>query len=462
VVPTLLRASALALVALALTGCSTDKGALLAPSDAQISLTPSAPLVTINGSVPVTVKVALSDGSPAGDGTEVLLSASRGQFESPKVRTRNGQATAAYQAAPDSGPVELYASSDVAEGRTVLAIASAPVSRISIESDKSAVAHGGGSVELTATVFSEGGARVASAPVLFVSTSGSFSPATPVLTNDQGEAVATLTTAQAASARARVHVIESSALNVAVEAAIGLQVVATPGSATVGQPVKFTITPTDLKRVGTMTLTYGDSQVQDLGEGSGVRSVFYTYSTAGGYNVTAAFRSRAGTEVRETIRLNVAGIAPQPPPGSSGGGSIDEDIPFSLSDVTWLHADVSGWAVTSQVTDITIDSDTICIYHTKSGRWPVVGGGEGNPWVFAKIGGKWYAATYEYLRPGQTCKHIERSGEWGIGPHTKREPLESWVPRKGELVGFMVSTFARDSTRTSNERSNIVMVNWPY
>ena len=66
------------------------------------------------------------------------------------------------------------------------------------------------------------------------------------------------------------------------------------------------------------------------------------------------------------------------------------------------------------------------------------------------------------MRPGQTCKHIERKGEWGIGAHTKREPLESWVPKKGERVGFMVSAFARDSTRTVLERSNIVMVTWPY
>jgi hypothetical protein len=66
------------------------------------------------------------------------------------------------------------------------------------------------------------------------------------------------------------------------------------------------------------------------------------------------------------------------------------------------------------------------------------------------------------LRSGQICKHIERRGEWGLGPHTKRMPLLTWAPRQGELVGFMALTFARDSTRTSNERSNIRMVEWPY
>lgn len=180
------------------------------------------------------------------------------------------------------------------------------------------------------------------------------------------------------------------------------------------------------------------------------------------------FKTTVGSEVRQTIRLNVNGFAPAPaPPGGGGGVPDDPNLPFSLSEVTWLHTDVSDWPVTSKIMDIRITSDEICIEHTKSGRWPTYEGdggviAEGNPWVFGNVGGKWYAATYEFLRTGQTCKHIERRGEWGLGAHTKREPLESWAPRKGERVGFMVSTPARDSTRTSNERSNIVMVEWPY
>src|SRR5690606_22871249 len=44
------------------------------------------------------------------------------------------------------------------------------------------------------------------------------------------------------------------------------------------------------------------------------------------------------------------------------------DLPFSLDEVVWLHANVSDWAVTSQVTGVFIDHDTICIEHTKSGK----------------------------------------------------------------------------------------------
>lgn len=451
---------------LAAAGCSADKHELLAPSDALITMSPSAPLVTVNGSVEVTIEAKTSDGGVVADGTEIFLTASRGEFSTRKVRVQDGRALASYRAGADPGLVELLAESDEAKGQYVLATASGLVKRIDLKAAQGAVPYGGGQVDLKATVFGESGERVVGAPVVFQTTTGSVTPIAPVITNENGEATARLSTSTPATTSARVHTQESSAVTIAVETPIGLQIVATPSPSTVGQPVRITVTPSDARRVGELTIILGDGQVQPLGQGSGTRSTFYTYSTAGGYNLSAVFKTAVGSEMRETIRHNVGiAITPNPPPGDNpggGGGGTDPNLPFSLSDVTWLHANVSGWAITSKITDITIDPDTICIYHTKSGRWPVRDGGEGNPWVFGNVGGKWYAATYEYLRSGQTCKHIERRGEWGIGPHTKREPLESWAPRKGERVGFMVSAFARDSTRTVAERSNIVMVDWPY
>ena len=466
VAPTLVVLSTLAIA-----GCSSDKNSLLAPSDALITMTPAAPLVTVNGNVDVTIQAARSDGSSVPDGTEIFLSASRGQFSTPKVRIQSGKAIARYQAAADAGHVELVAESDAAKGQYVLPTASASVARITLSASQGAVPYGGGEVVLKATVFGDGSQRVVGAPVVFQSNTGSFTPFAPVITNENGEATARLSTNDPATTRARVDTRESDAVNIVVESPISVNVTANPSPSSVGQPVKVTVTPSDSKRVGEVILIYGDGQVQPLGSGTGVRSTSYTYSIAGGYNLTAVFKSSVGTEIRTTIRHNVAGIAPNPPPGNDpgggGGGVIEQPgLPFSLGAVEWLHTDVSGWRATSQITEITITSDEICIYHTKSGRWPeytqdgVVA--EGNPWVFGNVGGKWYAATYEYLKAGQTCKHIERRGEWGLGAHTKRSPLESWAPRKGELVGFMVSTPARDNTRTSNERSNIVMVHWPY
>jgi hypothetical protein len=354
------------LIALAIAACSSDTRAILAPTDGSLSVVPGAPLVVVNEGVELTIHATKSDGSPVADGTEILLTASSGEFDSPKVRTTGGQATAFYRAA-STGPVEISASSDVIQAQLILAAASAAVARIEVTTSPTELPETGGEVEVKATVFGPSGERVTGAPVEFLASSGTIAGAaagTPTFTDEQGQATIRLSTTQASQVRARVHTVESNTLDIVLE------------------------------------------------------------------------RPRLRGDQR--------------------------DLPFRMSDVIWLHENVSEWEVTSEVTGVMIDHDTICIEHTKAGKWPRRGIGEGNPWVVANVDGQWYAATYEYLRSGQTCKHITRRGEWGIGPHTKRHPLESWAPRKGELVGFFVSTFARDSTRTSNERSNIQMVEWPY
>lgn len=140
-------------------------------------------------------------------------------------------------------------------------------------------------------------------------------------------------------------------------------------------------------------------------------------------------------------------------------GSVDQ---LDLAAVNWLHTDVSSWPATSKITDVDIGSNTITIDHTKSGEWPEMPFGdilvEGNPWVFVNRNGEWYGATYDWLRPGQTEKQVSATD---VAENSRQEPIASWTPQAGELVGFMVSTPARDSSRTSNERSNVVLTHWP-
>ena len=152
--------------------------------------------------------------------------------------------------------------------------------------------------------------------------------------------------------------------------------------------------------------------------------------------------------------------APGAPRGDERGGAADQ---LDLSQVTWLHTNVRGWAKTSTITNTSIGDPPICIDHTKRGDWPRVSAGgttvEGNPWVFAKVDGRWYAATYEWLRPGQECKGIAASN---IGAHIKVSPLSRWTPQSGETIGLMVSTPARFGPQgPRHERSNVVRVRWP-
>lgn len=169
-------------------------------------------------------------------------------------------------------------------------------------------------------------------------------------------------------------------------------------------------------------------------------------SLAGGTGTTTGTTSPVGG-VTETTSPNLY------------PGSVDQ---LDLAAVNWLHTDVSSWPVTSKITDVEIGSSTISIDHTKAGEWPEMKYGdiqvEGNPWVFVNRNGQWYGATYDWLRPGQTEKQVSADD---IGENARQEPIASWEPQPGELVGFMVSTPARDSSRTSNERSNVVLTHWP-
>lgn len=149
-------------------------------------------------------------------------------------------------------------------------------------------------------------------------------------------------------------------------------------------------------------------------------------------------------------------VPPAPPSESSGGGSSSSSI--DLNAVKWLHTNVSGWAETSRITNVSIGNPPICIEHTKAGRWPAKNGLEGNPWIFVNLNGRWHAATYEWLASGQICKGIHAGN---IGSHIGVPPLASWRPRSGELVGFMVSARARAGGDTVAERSDVVMMRWP-
>jgi hypothetical protein len=178
---------------------------------------------------------------------------------------------------------------------------------------------------------------------------------------------------------------------------------------------------------------------------------------AGAQPGTAQLAATSGA-ARAELTLTVQAPAPPPPPPPPPPVPVPGGAPIDLARVIWLDPNVSAWPETSQVTEASIGDPPICIRHTRAGRWPVKDGAEGNPWIFVNLGGQWYAATYEWLAPGQVCKGITRDN---IGSHIGRAPLSSWRPRSGEVVGLMVSARARFRADTVAERSNIVMVVWP-
>jgi hypothetical protein len=156
------------------------------------------------------------------------------------------------------------------------------------------------------------------------------------------------------------------------------------------------------------------------------------------------------------------------------GTVVDAPTDFNINNVSWITLkgpeDMTKWNATSKITSVKFSRKEICIDHTKKGKWPkmkIFGNGavgEGNPWLIVKTGGKWHAATYEWLRPGQVCKlgHTKDAIADLVRRIRKVNPLRAWSPRKGEIIGLMISSLARNGPEpkgsAAKERSNIVFI----
>lgn len=221
----------------------------------------------------------------------------------------------------------------------------------------------------------------------------------------------------------------------------------------------FTVTRSDGKAAsGTAAVTFGDGATTSVSVSDNTSLFEHAFASEGAFTTSVIFDDGDGHSARASLRVDVSAEG-----GDDGGGGNDD---INANSLRWLHADASGWEVSSTVTSVSVSSAQICINHTKAGRWPVRDGLEGNPWIVAQVDGIWYAATYEWLRPGQVCKSLGVPNDHpntasALGPHIKVSPLDSWVPKSGETVYFFVSTFARAGVRSSDERSNIVKVIWP-
>ena len=124
--------------------------------------------------------------------------------------------------------------------------------------------------------------------------------------------------------------------------------------------------------------------------------------------------------------------------------------------VKFLGPDVSSWPVTASL-NASVGGGKVNLPYSKARVWPASDGVNANPWVFVNLNGQWYAATWEYLRHGQTMKDMSGKS-WG--GHIKVAPLSSWEPRPGERMGLMVSGLARGGLSNVKERSNVSMVTW--
>ena len=139
-----------------------------------------------------------------------------------------------------------------------------------------------------------------------------------------------------------------------------------------------------------------------------------------------------------------------------GAGSSPEN-PIIMGPMAW---DVMSWPKTISLKSVTISNGRINFPCSKDYWKPIIYKSQtkgdfelvGNVWVIQKVGDKYYCANLDYFREDQYYKSwprvfehgVEESGIWYM----------SYIP--GGTYWCMVSTLARRSYRTTNERSNIV------
>ncbi|MFP4356946.1 MAG: hypothetical protein ACLFSZ_00725 [Puniceicoccaceae bacterium] len=145
-------------------------------------------------------------------------------------------------------------------------------------------------------------------------------------------------------------------------------------------------------------------------------------------------------------------------PGGAGGAPAD----FDIANVVWLQTDVSGWPVTSDLSEVSINGGQVCMTFDAGTRWAGFLGGtsyfNATPVVIVKMNGTYYASAFQWFRSGSNrhCKPIS-----AIAPSSP-PPISNWRPTTGETVGFMVTTPSRIGVPTRQfERTNIVWIEWP-
>jgi hypothetical protein len=153
--------------------------------------------------------------------------------------------------------------------------------------------------------------------------------------------------------------------------------------------------------------------------------------------------------------------------------SLAIDLRTIIVSYTDAPQDIAKWAQTARITSVEQDGagdGPMCIAFNLTKEWPSIpffGDPNvpiyANQWNFARINNQWYGGPGEYLRSDRStvCKTGQTTN--GIGPDGGwTSPMRSWAPKVGELVGYMVSTPARNYSahHTINERTDVILQPW--
>jgi hypothetical protein len=297
-------------------GC--DKVQLTAPASSTITLTAPTRMLPTGGSAELSAMVLEQGGTPVQNGTTVRFTTNLGRVDPVETQTRNGLATTTFFAGDVSGAAEVKAASGgsgsassgtnatVTNAVTIL-VGAAAVDSVSVRASAGSVPATGGSVDIVATVISQGGTSGSAAvpggplggiPVTFSTTAGTLS-GTREVTDGNGEARTRLTTDANATVTATAGTVAIQALNpvptptitlagtgatATADAQLWTFTATVANNTAVGSPVKFDWNFGD----GVVIETNGPSTTHAYTQERKIYSVTVKATFAGGTSVSAS------------------------------------------------------------------------------------------------------------------------------------------------------------------------------
>lgn len=184
-------------------------------------------------------------------------------------------------------------------------------------------------------------------------------------------------------------------------------------------------------------------QMPSLGE-----TIYFMLSTTDAYKPETLISPKNRTNI---ISMTWAGV------GSEWNSAIPKGP---------VATNVMSWPQTITLNEVKFGAGRIDFPCTKATAWEEVLIGDpanyavGNWWIIQNVNGAYYCTTMDYFRQGSFFNlYVPQIFQEHLPPHDTAPAPMTYV--KGATYGLFVTTLARQSYRSTNERSNIMLFTMP-
>lgn len=282
-----------------------DTVPLTSPTGSTITLSIDRNVLPLNGQATLRAVVTESSGTAVHNGTMVTFQPAIGTTSPVEAATVNGVATVTFLAGSMSGRGFIHAfsgpartgSGNASSGGVEVFIGAAAAGSLSVSASPSSVSQSGGTVTVSALVLDSSNNPLPGVSVLFTTSTGSLS-STTATSDANGIARTQLTTTQTATvtaiagaAKGETRVDVSTAPTVAID-------LTSPAIAGAPTPITINLSGgsgnTSPRQIQTLTVDFGDGNVETRTNVTGSVAFTHVYSREGGYTVTARAVDVAG------------------------------------------------------------------------------------------------------------------------------------------------------------------------